>query len=369
MKVYKDKQFLVFDFEDGKTVKYDFATKTAIGLSGKSVKNLQSQLRGITLKQIYDSCTDKRYADFLSFIERKSTCYNIGSLLSKVPSYAPYEQLFSAGLKIDSYFNKRINDIPKSLIQLVKQYDITLTNNMVDFYKKNPNAFIQPFNMDFLSLNIQDIVEIWKSTTYIYHFGTKSLLLYLLEEYHYNAKSLWLYLDRLKTFEALNIDSYLLREINDYANMMSQISNKFEHYPRNFLTTHKIAVRNYERLKKDFSEELFKKRITPEYECKFDDYQFIYPKSTQEIKDEATQQSNCVASYIDNVINGNCHILFLRKVDTPDKSLVTIEVRGNKIVQARRHFNELVSEEEQEVIDKWNKKFANKADKRKEDVA
>ena len=25
MKVYKDKQFLVFDFEDGKTVKYDFA--------------------------------------------------------------------------------------------------------------------------------------------------------------------------------------------------------------------------------------------------------------------------------------------------------------------------------------------------------
>ena len=26
MKVYKDKQFLVFDFENGKTVKYDFAT-------------------------------------------------------------------------------------------------------------------------------------------------------------------------------------------------------------------------------------------------------------------------------------------------------------------------------------------------------
>lgn len=29
MRVYKDKQFLVFDFEDGRNVKYDFATKTA----------------------------------------------------------------------------------------------------------------------------------------------------------------------------------------------------------------------------------------------------------------------------------------------------------------------------------------------------
>ena len=46
MFIYKDKQYLVFDFEDGKTVKYDFATKTAIGKSGKPVKNICSQLKG-----------------------------------------------------------------------------------------------------------------------------------------------------------------------------------------------------------------------------------------------------------------------------------------------------------------------------------
>ena len=42
MKVYKDKQYLVFDYENGKTVKYDFATKTAIGFKGKPVKDLKS---------------------------------------------------------------------------------------------------------------------------------------------------------------------------------------------------------------------------------------------------------------------------------------------------------------------------------------
>ena len=34
MRVYKDRQYLIFDYEDGRTVKYDFATKTAIGIKG-----------------------------------------------------------------------------------------------------------------------------------------------------------------------------------------------------------------------------------------------------------------------------------------------------------------------------------------------
>ena len=84
---------------------------------------------------------------------------------------------------------------------------------------------------------------------------------------------------------------------------------------------------------------------------------FIYPNCTQDIKDEAVQQNNCVASYIDRVIDGNCHVMFLRKKDNPEKSLVTIEIRHNRIVQAKRRFNDPVNKEEQEAIDYWNKKF------------
>lgn len=54
---------------------------------------------------------------------------------------------------------------------------------------------------------------------------------------------------------------FLIRELYDYAKMMSQLSIKYNKYPRNFLTTHKIACRNYNRMKKEFSEELFQKRI------------------------------------------------------------------------------------------------------------
>ena len=37
---------------------------------------------------------------------------------------------------------------------------------------------------------------------------------------------------------------------------------------------------------------------------------------------------------------------------------MTIEVRNNQIVQARRKFNDPVNEEEQKVIDAFNNKFA-----------
>ena len=172
------------------------------------------------------------------------------------------------------------------------------------------------------------------------------------------TKARGLYIDSLKTYEAIDDTEYLMRELKDYARMMSSISRKYDKYPRNFLTTHKIACRNYSRLQKEFSEEAFKKKININYECTFGDYVFIYPKSTQDIKDEAVQQNNCVASYIDDVIDGKCHVMFLRKKESPNSSLVTIEVRNNQIVQARRKYNAEISEQEKEVIEKWNCKFA-----------
>ena len=63
------------------------------------------------------------------------------------------------------------------------------------------------------------------------------------------------------------------------------------------------------------------------------------------------------------MINGDCHILFLRKKNKPEESLVTIEVRNNRIVQARRRFNDDVTAEDQKAIDAFNKKFTNKEDK------
>jgi len=41
-------------------VKYDFATKQAIGIKGKPVKDLRSQLSGFSLNDLFDCCDDEK---------------------------------------------------------------------------------------------------------------------------------------------------------------------------------------------------------------------------------------------------------------------------------------------------------------------
>lgn len=375
MKIYKERQFLIFDFEDGKTVKYDFATKTCIGKKGKPVNNLCSQLRGLTIDELCNCCVDKQYGKFLNFVKNNGGEYgcvinNIGTVLSRVPRFSNFEQIFSAGINdiVESNLKYGINDIPKSLIKLCKNRNIKVSNQFLEFYKKNPDAYFLAYNLDYISLDDNDIYDILNCYSSNYSYDTfgygawrrYSRFVTLINEYGYTAKALLMYLDHLKTFEAMeNMDS-LLRELEDYAKMMKEISPKFDKYPRHFLTTHKIASRNYNRLKHEFDEEKFKNRINLDMEHTFDKFCFIYPKCIQDIKDESVQMSNCVSSYVQRVIDGKCDILFLRYKDSPDKSLVTIEVVDGKIVQALQRYNHPLTTEQKEIVDKWNRYYANK---------
>lgn len=319
------------------------------------------------MNQLIDCCEDKKYARFLNFVRREYSynISNIGTILSKVPSYSRFEQIFSAGFEniVNAHsFTKSINDIPKSLIKIARDRSVVISDKTCDYWKKNPDNHYIGYNLKYISLTDKDVLDTWSSE--FYKNGERcSIFNTLIEEYGYNAKSLFLYVDTLKTFEAIEHIGYLMKELYDYARMMKAISPKFDRYPRNFLTTHKIACRNYNRLKKEFPEELFKVRINKDYECTFGDYQFIYPTSTQDIKDEAVMQNNCVASYIDDVVDGKCHIMFLRKKTSPKNSLVTIEIRNNSIVQAKRRFNDPVTDEDQLAIDYWNKKFCGKKER------
>ena len=378
MKIYKEKQFLIFDFEDGKTVKYDFATKTCIGKKGKPVSNLCSQLSGLTIDELCDCCTDKQYGKFLRFVKIHGDYFgrgisNIGTILDRVPRFSKFEQIFSAGIEdiVNSNFSYGINDIPKSLIKLCKNHNIKLSNDFLEFYKKKPDEYLLAYNLNYISLDDNDIYSILSCKGEVYNRNTyrwdrHSRFIELINEYGYTAKALMNYLDYCKTFEAMDNVEHLLKELEDYAKMMKQISPKFDKYPRHFLTTHKIACRNYNRLKKEFEESEFKNRINLDMEHTFGDYRFYYPKSIQEIKDESVQMNNCVSSYIQRVLDGQCHILFLRYKDSPDKSLVTIEVRNNRIVQALQKYNNPLNKEQQEIVDKWNKWWFNKINKNDE---
>ena len=379
MKAYKEKQYLVFKFEDGKDVRYDLSNGQTLGKSGKPVKDICTQLRGYDILSVINSFEDENYRNFLKFVDSRvnrstaiqSSYYrrgrrvdkvrNVGSFLSRIRSFSNYEQFFACGIKDMEYAHDwDISKIPKGLLKLCRENNIKLTQKLRDAYIQKPNDFNNVMNMDFYSLSKNDVLNVLIDSASSSYYYRMPLVRDLVDNYNYKIQSLFTYFDNLITYEALDGIYNVLREFHDYVTMVSRISPKYEKYPKNFLTTHKIACRNYNRLKEHFEELDFQKRIdkTLEYAC--GDYKFVYPETTQDIKDEAVQQNNCVASYIKRVIDGQCHILFMRRKDDLTHSLVTIEVRDNKIVQAKGKFNRDVTSEEQEAIDKWNKKFEKK---------
>lgn len=393
----KEKQFIIFTLDDGKTVKYDLSTGKTYGKTGKEVKSITTQLRGYNIVDLINSFPDENYRNFLNFlnsqfVNRINNRYgtwgrmyttgtkitNIGTFLSKINSYRFFEQYFSAGIKnIDRDFYMPINELPKNYLSYVRKFNEQINTENVKRYEKFANEFGEIERIcdkyellsrtDLVSMFIpnttlkyneetgrRDKLEIqtdsWRVNKSQKHFET------LINTYNYNKMSLLQYIDNIMYYEGVEPYSKVLEELVDYNKMQSEMSmHKYEKYPKNFLTTHTITCRNYNRLTKEYPVEDFAERVDKEMEFKYQDYVFIYPNTPQDVKDEAVMQTNCVASYIDKVMKGTCHIMFLRKKDAPDKSLVTLEIRDGQVVQKRRAFNLDPSLEEEEAIVQFNK--------------
>ena len=78
--------------------------------------------------------------------------------------------------------------------------------------------------------------------------------------------------------------------------------------------------------------------------------------SLKALQNESEQQSNCVKTYAERYAHGKCDIYFMREVDKPKKSLVTVEVKNNEVVQSRIKYNNNPSEKQLEFLRKWENK-------------
>lgn len=343
----KEGKFLVFYLDDGDTIRYDLSTGEQIGVKGKPVKSVAHKTKGYSIQDFIKSIEDKNYQNFLNFACGKAPVYvrSFSTVLKYAKEYSSYEQIFSSGVKriIGSVNSQNVTPLA---ISLCRQWGIAIESRFCSVCKNYPNLAKTAFDMmnEFHSLTADKIRELF----------AYSAFLELINEKRYNEKSLLRYIDWIMTYEALDMYN-VVQNLQDYARMMSQISNKYEKYPKHLLTSHQIAIRTYQRLKRQFDEINFSKRVNHKMDFRYKDWAVIYPDSTQDIKDEAVQQSNCVASYIQSVIDGKCDILFLRKIGTLNKSLVTVEVRDRKVVQCRGKYNRECTPEELDVLNRYEK--------------
>lgn len=82
-------------------------------------------------------------------------------------------------------------------------------------------------------------------------------------------------------------------------------------------------------------------------------YLIRVPRSKDDMLDEASQQANCLATYVKAYANGETDIYFMREVSKPEESLVTVEVRDGRVRQAYRACNRRPTDEEIQWLNEW----------------
>ena len=146
-------------------------------------------------------------------------------------------------------------------------------------------------------------------------------------------------------------------------NLKIDIKNKKYLFPENLKKEHdeyskQILIKNNAKINRKIN-----KRYKQLKENTYSNTKYIImpAKSFISLEDESTQQNNCIRNYAEKYANGKSDIYFMREINTPNKSLVTIEVKENKIVQSRTKDNGLPNNSQKRFLNKWENEVLNAA--------
>ena len=92
-------------------------------------------------------------------------------------------------------------------------------------------------------------------------------------------------------------------------------------------------------------------------ELEFEDkkYCVLVPQESKDVISEGISNCNCVASYMDKILNGQCYLFFIRLIERKEESLLTLELREDKLVQCKGQYNRPATEEERQFLEKYCK--------------
>lgn len=162
-------------------------------------------------------------------------------------------------------------------------------------------------------------------------------------------------------FDSNKIKYDYLIEYYDYLFYLKELGinwhDKKYLYPRDILKEHDKYYQQYEIIKDQNLDERIKKIAKLLQINKYEDDNYcIYPApDLNSLILESRNQNNCVRAYAKRYSEGECIIYLMREKKNIDKSLVTIEVVDDKIVQAREKNNKLVREKYLTVIRDFEK--------------
>jgi hypothetical protein len=244
-----------------------------------------------------------------------------------------------------------------------------------NFIKCIVNDFGLNNTRDFLKELELSLVEVGTSYSARFGAGYRSDKIYPNVEMKYEAFRDYVLYQSVFMGYGKSINTFF-DEWRDSIRMQQDVYHKIkEKYHDNLpLWHHQLAYKSI-CMKEEIDAEKMQKMVefASLYQGVCDKYVFVAPTCKQDFLDEAQMQQNCLASYVNKFIDGNCIIMFMRLKDTPTQSLVTIEIckddEGNYTVLNQKYQarNRACTQEQSNAIDKWLKRTINRINKKKKD--
>lgn len=263
-----------------------------------------------------------------------------------LPLYFPqFEYLMKSHLFSLAFFSPVIFELGKSFQELFgidKQY----------------MPFISQNNITYNELKILRVypTKNIKVLRFLAESGfTDNRFLKLVQTFKINLEELAEYLSKIGT----DLEHGL--EYLDYLYMASNLEldlrNKKVLYPEDFIKEHDELFLATKMIQNPEIDKKIKNLSAMLSINSYEDNEYIiFPAhSIEELVQEGSAQHNCVRMYCEKVANGESQIYLLRRKKEKEKSFVTIEVAGNRIVQAKEKYNKKISEEISLLLRRWEK--------------
>ena len=293
--------------------------------------------------------------DFDGFLKNKDA-YKV--IANKKLNPFKNSNLVKEYLKDPDTFNKKLEAI--KTMQLINP---EFTMNEYWAVDKLKNFMRCDFHQNTITKMMDTLKEL---STQFLNFFTQDAFSVAITRYSCDFKTLVNYLlYTIKYRNGLSIEttyngcdrSFSLRDYVDYLSMQQDMYGKVkEKYPAYWLSEKQMMINKYNNWQK-LNESLGVTLHQDSYkDLKYTDgfMSVIVPTMSSEILDEAEQQHHCVASYVDRVRKGETHIMFIRYKDSPEESLLTVEVTPEqKIVQVRGFMNRAYTHAEYDFMKEW----------------
>lgn len=224
-----------------------------------------------------------------------------------------------------------------------------LYNKELLYLIKNNIKFLQKYDLDYNELMILKNIKT-QNINIIREYG---------EYVHYDMFLNKVDLKKVYKYTDMNVGNY--QEYYDYLGFIEKLKYDLKDkkilYPSNIKEAHDNAEKQVEIVKNKKFNSAISKRYKTLIKNKFNNKKYIiFPaKNVEALVDESSQQNNCVRTYAERVAKGECDIYFMRYLESENKSLVTVEVRNNKVVQKRTKNNFETTKEQDRFLSKWEK--------------